>query len=62
MQNKETGAKTRINYEQGQYVMHAWVPVNQGEVVMEMEKVLKGNRFSTLAKECEDQQDFARRA
>ncbi len=40
-QNKETNEKTLINYEQGQYVMYLWVPVKQGEVAKETEKVLK---------------------
>ena len=49
-QNKETGRKTRINYEQGQYVMCVWVPVKEGEVAKETEKVLKGNRFRDIGR------------
>ena len=32
MQHKENGQKTRINYEEGQYVMYLWLP-SKGEVV-----------------------------
>ncbi len=60
--NKETNKKTRINYEQGQYVMCIWAPVKEGDVVKETERVLKGNRFSILVTESEDQQVFTRRA
>ncbi len=41
--------------------MYAWVPVKEGEVVKETEKVLKGNRFAILAAESEVHQDFTRR-
>ena len=61
-QNKETNKKTRINYEQGQYVMYVWVPVQEGEVAKETEKVLKGNRFAILAAESDVYQGFTRRA
>ncbi len=61
-QNKEMSEKTTINNEQGQYVMCGWVPVKEGEVAKEMEKVQKGNRFSILATESQDQQVFTRRA
>ncbi len=53
MQNKETGKKTRINYELGQYVMHVWVPARESAVKEESDKVLKGNKFAILATECE---------
>ncbi len=52
---------TRISYEQGQYVMDVWVPVKEGEVVRETEKVLKGNRFAILAMQSEVHQDVTRR-
>ena len=59
MQHKENGQKTRINYEEGQYVMYLCLP-SKGEVVQaETEKVLKGNRFAILAAESE--QVFSRR-
>ena len=59
MQIKENGQKTRINYEEGQCVMHLRLP-SRGEVAQaETEKVLKGNRFAILAAESE--QVFSRR-
>ena len=59
MQHKESGQKTRINYEEGQYVMYLWLPAKEEEVQKETEKVLKGNRFAILAAESE--QVFSRR-
>ena len=56
VQNKETNKKTRINYEQRQYVTYVWVPVKEGEVVKETERSLKGNRFAILATGSEVQQ------
>ncbi len=61
MQSKGTNKKTRINYDQGRYVMYVWVPVKEGEVVKDTEQVLEGSRFSILAAESEDQQEFTRR-
>jgi hypothetical protein len=62
MQNKETGKKTRINYEQGQYVMYVWVPAKEKMIKEESDKVLKGNKFAILATEHEDQErSFTRR-
>jgi hypothetical protein len=49
MQHKKSGEKTRIEYEDGQYVMYLWVPARREEVTKETEKVLKGNRFAILA-------------
>ncbi len=40
--------------------MHGWVPVKEGEVPMETEKVLEGNRFAILAAENEVHQGFNR--
>ena len=53
MQHKESGKKTRIEYEDGQYVMYLWLPARQEKVQEETEKVLKGNRFAILATEGE---------
>ncbi len=53
MQHKESGKKTRIEYEDGQYVMYLWFPARQEKVQEETEKVLKGNRFAILATEGE---------
>ncbi len=50
VQKKETYRKTRTNYEQGQYFMHAWVPVKEGDAAKETEKALKGSRFGMLAR------------
>ncbi len=51
VQKKETSKKTRINYEQGQYVMRIWVPVTEGTVAKETDEVLKGNCFAIMAAE-----------
>ncbi len=62
-QNKENGQKTRIKYEEGQYVKHLWLPSKEGELQEETEKVWKvwkGNRFEILATESE--QALSRRA
>ena len=59
MQHKENGQRTRINYEEGQYVMHLWLPAKEEEVQEETEKVLKGNPFAILA--TENDQAFSRR-
>ena len=61
MQTKETSKKTRINHENGQYVMYAWVPAKEKDAEEQTEKVLKGNRFSILAAESEVHQGFNRR-
>jgi hypothetical protein len=59
MQHMESGKKTRVEYDDGQYVMYLWVPARREEVKEETEKVLKGNRFAILATESE--QVFSRR-
>ena len=59
MQHKESGQKTRINYEDGQYVMCLWLPAKEEEVQKETEKALKGNRFAILA--ADSDQVFSRR-
>ena len=59
MQNKESGQKTKIHYEDGQYVLYLWLPTKGEEAQRETEKVLKGNRFAILAAESE--QVFSRR-
>ena len=41
--------------------MCVWVPVKEGEVVKETERVLNDNRFAILARESEVQQDVTRR-
>ncbi len=60
VQNKETNEKTRINYDQGQYVVYIWAPMKEGEVAWGTEKALKGKRFEILAAETEDQLVFTR--
>ena len=59
MQHKESGRRTRIEYEGGQYVIYLWMPLRREEVQEETEEVLKGNRFAILAAESE--QVFSRR-
>ena len=58
MVNKKSGTKTRIKYENGQYVFDLWVPVNEKEATKETTEVLKGNRYSVLA--CEEETVFTR--
>ncbi len=60
MQNKESGQKTRIECDQGQYVMCLWLPSKAEEVQRETDKVLKGSRYAIRAAESE--QAFSRRA
>ncbi len=61
MKNKETGKKTRISHEQGQHVMHVWVPARR-EVEEQTEKVMRGDRSSILTEGNEVHQGFARQA
>ena len=58
IQNKKTGQKTRIHYEDGQYVLYLWVPVKTKEVEETRGNVLAGNRFAILA--ADDEQGFIR--
>ena len=53
MQNKESGQKTKIQYEEGQYVIYLWLLTRGEEAWEETEKVLKGSRFAILATESE---------
>ncbi len=57
MQNKESGQRTRINHEEGQYVVYPRLPSKCEEAQKATEKVLKGNRFAILA--TESQQVFS---
>ncbi len=54
VQSKRTLRKTRINYEEGQCVMHLRLQSKQEEVREETENVLKGSRFAILATENEE--------
>ncbi len=47
-QNKKTGQKTRIMYEEVKYVMHARVPSKEEEIREEPEKIFNGTRFAVL--------------
>ncbi len=53
MQHKESGMRTRIDYEDGQCVMYVRMPARREEVQEETEKVLKGNRFAIFTAESE---------
>ncbi len=55
VQSKETGQKTRIEHEGGQYAMHVWVPNLEKGVITEQEKFLKGNKFAKFSTEKEEQ-------
>ena len=62
LQNKRTGQKNKIGYENGQYVMYMWVPSGVKEAEKNAEKgaadILKGNRFAILA--ASEESDFTR--
>ena len=57
MVNKKTHHKTRIKYEDGQYVLYIWAPGKSREIPAAEEKVKKGNRYSVLAMEEEEDDD-----
>ncbi len=60
-QNKETGRKTRIEYEGGQCVMQLRVPSDRKIKNEEESKMLKGSKFAILATEKEEtKMDFTR--
>ncbi len=61
MQNKRTGQKTRIEYENGQYVMYLWIPSTKEAIERGSEKIFKGSRYAVLATENEES-GFARPA
>ncbi len=52
--SKESGQKTRVNYEESQCVMYLWLPAKETEAQAETEKPLKDNRFAILAAESEE--------
>ncbi len=61
-QNKETGQKTRIEYEGGQRVMYLWGPSDRRIGDEEENKMLKDNEFALLATEKQEMtKDFTRR-
>ena len=41
MQHKEKGQRSRINYEEGQYVTQLWLPAEEKEVQEETDKFMK---------------------
>ncbi len=54
LQNKDTGQRTRIEYEGGQRVMYARAPSSEKEASQEQGKILKGNRFAIPAADSEE--------
>ncbi len=48
VQNTETLQRTRINYEEGQYVVCACLPSKAEEAQEDTETALKGNRSAIL--------------
>ncbi len=58
MQKKRTGQKTKIHYQDGQYVMRMWVPAGPKEAEKEANNPLKGNRYAIFA--TDDEQVFDR--
>jgi hypothetical protein len=54
MQNKKTGQKTRIEYDNGQYDMYLWIPSTREVVENESDKILKGNNIAVLAMDSEE--------
>ena len=57
MKNKASGQKTKIQYEDGQYIMYMWVPCGQ-QAPEKAAKPLTENSFSIFA--AEDEQVFSR--
>jgi hypothetical protein len=53
LMNKATGRKTRIGYEDGQYVMYLWVK-SDGATKDDTRKVMTSNRHAALAVDDED--------
>ncbi len=60
MQNTGNNQKTRVTYEEVQYVTYLWLPAKEKKVQGDTGNVLKGNRFAILAAESE--RVFRRRA
>jgi hypothetical protein len=62
MESRESGSRTRIHYEGGQYALYLWVPAGKKEA--QKESARSHNRFAILAGSDEEQQPsvFARRA
>ena len=58
MKNKRAGQKTKISYEDGQYIMYMWVPSGPKEAQKDVANQLKGNRFAILA--TDDERVFSR--
>ena len=57
MKNKVTGQKTKIHYEDGQYILHLWVPCGP-KGAEKSTKPLEENRFAILA--ADEEQGFTR--
>ena len=57
MVNKSTKQKTRIQYENGQYIFSIWVPAKKNEVPAAERSVLKDNRYAVLAMEDEEEEE-----
>jgi hypothetical protein len=55
MENRETGKRTKIHYEGGQYIMYMWVPAKKG-LASKVEKDSRSanNRFAILASDVEE--------
>jgi hypothetical protein len=67
MENKMTGRRTKIHYEDGQYILYLWVPAGKKKVESEERDYKDGNRFAILAADEERgggprPEDFLRRA
>ncbi len=61
-QNKESGRKTRTEYEGGQCVVYLWAPSDRRMKDEEESKMLKGSKLAILATENEETKKcFARR-
>jgi hypothetical protein len=52
MENKMSGKRTKIHYEDGQYILYLWVPAGKKDIVKDEGKGFKdGNRFAILGME-----------
>ena len=47
--HKATGKTTPIEYSDGQYIFHMWVPKDRNSAGIEGRKILSTNRYAALA-------------
>jgi hypothetical protein len=56
MENRNSGKKTKIHYEDGQFILYLWVPAGRQRAVKEHNRMENSrNRFAILATEGEEE-------